>query len=107
MKKITLLFALFSFTLSFGQGNESFTNQNAPGGSYANGSFGGDSGITWTYVKSRGASASNTQGLENPPGLMLQKSSVNSKVTSSTISGGIGNFQLRSIKALPGAVIDK
>ena len=102
MKKITLLLTLFSFILSFGQGNESFTNENATGGSYGNGSFEGDSGITWTYVKSRGASASNTQGLENPPGLMLQKSSVNSKVTSSTISGGIGNFSVKVYKSFTG-----
>lgn len=50
MKKnyiITLFLMLCFGALSYGQGSESFANSNATG-SYADNSFVGDGGITWT-----------------------------------------------------------
>lgn len=78
--------------------SESFTNSNATT-SYANSSFTGDNGVTWTYVQSRNE---DTYGI-NGKGLMLRRSSDNSKVTSSEVSGGIGNFSCSLRKAFTGA----
>lgn len=56
MKKIYILFGLLFLCLNFngfGQGSESFTNLNAPGNSYDNGTFIGDNGVNWTYSNAR------------------------------------------------------
>ena len=98
-KTLFSFIALVCFTqIGFGQGLEDFTNSNATGG-YTNNNFLGNDGITWTYIKSR--NENNTSGV-TVPGLMLQKSSVNSKVTSSTISGGIGDFSVKLYKGFTG-----
>ena len=47
--KLLLLSFLLSATLGWGQGNETFTNLNAPTGAYGNGSYTGDNGVVWTY----------------------------------------------------------
>ena len=61
--------------------------------------FVGDNGVTWTYVQAR-----DDQGYEaNGTGLMLRRLSSGSKVTSSTISGGIGNFTCSLVKAYTGS----
>lgn len=102
MKKnyiITLFLMLCFGALSYGQGSESFANSNATG-SYADNSFVGDGGITWTYVASR--NANNTAGV-TLPAVMLRRSSSDSKITSSTISGGIGNFSVKLYKGFTGA----
>lgn len=107
-KKITLLkmmlfVALFSF-YNIGlsaQGLEDFTNSPATS-SYENGSFEGNNGITWTYVASRdGNNDKNNSGI-NLPALMLRRSSDNSKITSSVISGGIGSFSVKLYKGFTG-----
>ena len=104
MKKnyfLTLLLTLFISGLSFGQGTEDFKNS-AANSSYSDGSFNGDSGITWSYIKSRNANNDgNSSGIELPA-LMLQKVSVGSKITSSTISGGVGNFSVKLYKGFTG-----
>lgn len=52
--KLKLLFLTFLFSaFCLGQGNETFTSLNAPGGSYANGNYVGDNGVTWTYNQAR------------------------------------------------------
>ncbi|WP_459741518.1 T9SS type A sorting domain-containing protein [Polaribacter sp. OB-PA-B3] len=102
MKKnyfLTFLFTLCFSALSYGQGSESFANSNATG-SYADNSFVGDGGITWTYVASR--NANNTAGV-TLPAIMLRRSSDDSKITSSTISGGIGNFSVKLYKGFTGS----
>ena len=49
-----VLIAFLCLTVSgFGQGSESFTNVTAPAGSYGNGSYTGDNGLTWTYNGAR------------------------------------------------------
>ena len=101
MKKnyiFTLLITLCFSALSFGQGAEPFTNSTATS-SYANGSFVGEGGVTWTYVESR--DANNTSGI-TLPALMLRRSSDDSKITSSTISGGIGDFSVKLYKGFTG-----
>lgn len=54
-KKYSLVFIalLCSFFYGFGQGSESFTNLNAATGSYGDGSYAGDNGLTWTYTEAR------------------------------------------------------
>ena len=101
MKKnyfFTLLLTLCFSALSFGQGAEPFTNAVATS-SYADGSFVGEGGITWTYIASR--DANNTAGI-TLPALMLRRSSDDSKITSSTISGGIGDFSVKLYKGFTG-----
>jgi hypothetical protein len=77
---------------------EDFTNSNASI-SYASSNFLGNESITWTYIASRDegdyGNGSNA--------LMLRRVSDNSKVTSSTISGGIKDFSVKLYKGFTGA----
>ncbi|MDD4218520.1 MAG: choice-of-anchor D domain-containing protein, partial [Bacteroidales bacterium] len=59
----------------------------------------GDNSVTWTYVASRDEA---TYGITEK-GIMLRRSSDNSKVTSSTVTGGIGSFTCSLRKAFTGA----
>lgn len=67
MKKIfTLLTTMVFIGVSFAQGSESFTNLNASGSTYSNGSFTGDNGVVWTYGQGRkatGTDAINTTSI--------------------------------------------
>ena len=106
MKKnyiFTLLLAICFSTLSFGQGSEVFTNSTAPAG-YGDGSFVGEGGVTWTFVASRQASGnfSNEITTMNLPALLLRRSSDDSKITSSTISGGLADFSVKLYKGFTG-----
>jgi len=104
MKKnyfLTLLLTLFISGLSFGQGLEDFANSEATS-SYSDGSFVGNSGITWSYVASRDANNDNNNSGISLPALMLRRVSSGSKITSSTISGGIGNFSVKLYKGFTG-----
>ncbi|WP_052503470.1 lamin tail domain-containing protein [Lacinutrix sp. Hel_I_90] len=102
MKKIYfLLLSIFSLSLVSAQGTENFANSNATT-SYANGSFVGAAGITWTYVASRDANGdANGSGI-NLPALMLRRVSDGSKITSSSISGGISDFSVKLYKGFTG-----
>ena len=79
-------------------GNESFTNSTATA-TYANGSYTGDNGITWSYIESRNDAGYQITGA----GIMLRQSSSNSKITSSNFAGGIGNFTCKLLKAFTGS----
>ncbi len=80
---------------------EDFTNSNA-GGSYSDDSFVGNNGITWTYVESRDENGdANGSGIDGNA-LMLRRSSDDSKVTSSIIPGGIGDFSVKLYKGFTG-----
>ncbi len=101
MKKLYfLLIALFATTFTFAQGTEDFTNSAATS-SYADDSFVGNGGITWTYVASRAAVANNNN-LPTTAALMLRRTSSDSKITSSTITGGIGDFSVKLYKQFTG-----
>lgn len=102
MKKIYfLLFTFLMASVSFAQGTEDFSNSNA-GGSYSDDSFIGNNGITWTYVESRDANGdANGSGIALPA-LMLRRQSDGSKITSSTISGGITDFSMKLYKGFTG-----
>ena len=105
MKKnyiLTFVFSLCISLFSFAQGLEDFTNSAATS-SYNDGSFSGQNGITWSYVASRNANGdANNSGI-NLPALMLRKASSNSSVTSSAISGGIGDFSVKLYKGFTGS----
>ena len=104
MKKnyiFTFLVTLFISGLSFGQGTEDFENS-AANSSYSDGSFNGVSGITWSYIKSRNANNDGNSSGIVLPALMLRRVSDGSKITSSTISGGVGNFSVKLYKGFTG-----
>lgn len=88
---------LFSL-ISWGQGIENFTNSNL-GTGYTNGSFVGNNSITWNYVESRNEDTYAIDG----KGIMLRRLSSNSRVYSSTVSGGIGSFSCKLRKAFTGS----
>ena len=93
--------SLSAFSLSFGQGLENFANSNATS-SYSDSFFEGNNGITWNYIGSRNANNdANGSGIELPA-LMLRRLSSNSKITSSTISGGISDFSIKLYKGFTG-----
>nr|WP_321227420.1 GEVED domain-containing protein [uncultured Psychroserpens sp.] len=94
-----ILMAFLCFVLSgYGQGSETFTNSNATA-SYADGNYTGDNGVTWSYIQSRDDDGYIITGA----GLMLRRSSDNSKVTSSSVPNGIGNFTCSLKKAFTGS----
>ncbi len=100
MKKLYILvLTLLISAVTFGQGLEDFTNSNATS-SYGDNSFVGNNGITWTYVASRDHEA--TAGV-TAPALMLRRSTEPSKITSSSITGGIGDFSVKLYKGFTGA----
>ena len=105
MKKnyiLTLILTLLISGFSFGQGLEDFANSEA-NSSYSDNNFVGNSGITWSYIASRDANNdSNSSGI-SLPALMLRRVSSGSKITSSTISGGIVNFSVKLYKGFTGA----
>ncbi|MGB2088413.1 MAG: T9SS type A sorting domain-containing protein [Psychroflexus salarius] len=101
MKKITFFVLALMASFSFAQGLEDFANSNATG-SYLDDSFVGNNGITWTYVASRDANGDENSSGINLPALMLRRVSDNSKITSSTISGGIGDFSMKLYKGFTG-----
>ncbi len=80
-------------------GMETFVNS-IIGGTYADGSFVGDEGFTWNYFHSRDTGAYPING----KGLMLRRGS-DSKLESTTISGGIASFQASMKKGFTGASI--
>ena len=98
MKKILLLITFLVSVVSWGQGSETFTNSNATA-SYTNNNYVGDNGVTWSYTESRDESTYGITG----KGLMLRQSSDNSKVVSSSVNGGIGNFTCKLRKAFTGS----
>ena len=83
MKKnyfLTLLLTLFISGLSFGHGTEDFANSAATS-SYSDGSFDGDTGITWSYISSRDANNDNNNSGISLPALMLRRVANGSKIT--------------------------
>jgi hypothetical protein len=79
-------------------GSENFSSSSLTA-SYANGSFVGNDGVTWTYVQSRNE---DTYGIDGK-GIMLRRASDNSKVYSSSVSTGIGSFSVKLRKGFTGA----
>lgn len=78
-------------------GSETFDNSNAPAGTYGDGNFTGDNSVVWTYVGAR-----DDEGYEiDGTGIMLRNTS--SKITSSTVSGGIGDFTMELKKGFTGS----
>ncbi|MFC6096816.1 T9SS type A sorting domain-containing protein [Flavobacterium qiangtangense] len=78
-------------------GTEDFSNSNLTG-SYGDGNFVGNNGVVWTYLASRDENADdNGSGIQGKA-IMLRRASDNSKITSSTISSGIGSFSVKLYK---------
>ena len=102
-KFYSLILSILTLSLNLNaQILEDFTNSNATG-AYSDNSFVGNSSITWSYVESRDANGdANASGI-SLPALMLRRSSDNSKITSSSISGGISDFSVKLYKGFTGA----
>ncbi len=84
-------------------GSETFDNNNASASSYTDNSFVGDNSVTWGYVQSRNViTDSNNSGI-SLPALLLRNSSSGSKVSSSSVSGGIGDFSVKLYKGFTSA----
>lgn len=66
--------------------------------SYGNNSFEGANGVTWSFVESRDVGAYPIEG----KGIMLRRESGGSKLTSSSISGGISALSFEMRKAFTG-----
>lgn len=73
---------------SFGQGNETFDNFSETGSSYADGTFLGQDGSTWTYFQSRGDQSITGKSL-----MLGRNRTPQAEVSSGTITGGIGVIQ--------------
>ena len=99
-KLILSLLGIFSLFSLHAQvcGTETFTSANLTA-TYADGSYVGDNGVTWTYVHSRDESTYGITG----KGIMLRRQSSSSKLTSSSVSGGIADFTCSLRKAFTGA----
>lgn len=96
MRKVfTLLLVFLMSGVVWGQGTESFTNSTATG-TYGDGSFVGDSGVTWNFYHSRNES---TYPIDEE-GLMLRRAS--DSYLEATIPGGIGTFSFEYRKAFTG-----
>ncbi|QLY39856.1 hypothetical protein HF295_02865 [Hujiaoplasma nucleasis] len=80
---------------------EDFTNSNATG-SYLDNSFIGNNGITWSYVQSRDENGDDNNSGIDGNALMLRRSSDNSNIISSMISGGISYFEVKLYKGFTG-----
>ncbi|MES2431293.1 MAG: autotransporter-associated beta strand repeat-containing protein [Bacteroidota bacterium] len=82
-------------------GSETFTNS-ALTNTYATGSFTGDNGVTWSYVNGRNENNDlNGSGI-NGKALMFS-TSTSAKITSSSVSNGIGDFSVTLYKGFTGA----
>jgi len=102
MKKLYFLAVMiFAANLGFGQGNEGFNNSNATSG-YTDNTFVGENSISWSFIASRDENGdANSSGIDGKA-LMLRRSSDGSKIVSSSISGGIGNFSVKVYKGFTG-----
>ena len=94
-KLILALTLVLALSFVWAQGAEDFTNSTATG-NYADGSFAGNGGITWTYGYSRNEGEYPIDG----NGLMLHNASTS--YLEATIPGGIGNFSFQYRKAFTG-----
>lgn len=93
---------IYNNSVKFSGNVETFKNSNA-GGIYSDGSFIGVNGIAWSYIESRDANNdANNSGIDLPA-LMLRRSSNNSKILSSVISGGIRDFSVKLYKGFTGS----
>lgn len=96
-KFYAFLAAFFVMSFSFAQGNEDFTNAATTlTGSYADGTFEGNNGVTWTYGHSRNEGDFPIDGA----GFMLRRAS--DSFLEATLSGGVGSFSVEFRKAFTG-----
>lgn len=95
MKKIYfLILTLLVSSVTFGQGNETFDNFTETGSSYADGTFTGNDGSTWTYVQSRGDQSITGKSL-----MLGRNRTSQAEVYSGTITGGIGTISFNYQRA--------
>src|SRR5690625_2918750 len=99
MRKFThLLIALLLTMVGYAQGSETFENAQLPG-TYSDGSFVGDSGLTFTYGHSRNEGDYPI----TDEGLMLRRAS--DSYLEWTVPGGVGDLSFEYRKAYTGGSI--
>ena len=101
MKKLFFLFILgmLMVGMAWGQGSEDFENHTLSGESYVDGSFVGNNNVTWSYIQVTGE---QTYPIVNK-GILLRRSGASSKISSSSVGGGIGDFSVQMRKAFTGS----
>src|SRR5690554_1241557 len=87
------LFLIGASNISWGQGNEDFTNIPANNGSYLNRSWTGSDGVVWTATQARTDQTLNGRAI-------CTKTSGN--VASPVYTGGVGNITLTKMRAFNG-----
>lgn len=92
------MLSLLMISMAWGQGSEDFENHSLSGTNYVNGSFVGNNSITWNYVQVTGEQSYPI----TVKCILLRRSGANSKIYSSTVSGGIGSFSVQMRKAFTG-----
>src|SRR5690554_1752212 len=88
------LFLIGASNISWGQGNEDFTNIPANSGSYSDRSWTGSDGVVWTATEARTDQTLNGRAIctRNP-----------GKVTSPTYSGGMGTLTFNYVRGFTGS----
>jgi len=100
LRKLFLaLTLLFSLSMIWGQGLETFVNFPATGTSYSNGTFTGLDGSMWTYVQCRGDYVITDKAL-----MIGRNRTPQSNAYSGTISGGMGTLSFDYMQAFSTAV---
>jgi len=100
LKKLILFFSLvLSLGLVWGQGLETFDNLNLSGNSYADGSFTGQDGSSWTYVQCRGDYDITGNAI-----MIGRNRTPQSNFSSGIIGGGIGTLSFDYMQAFSTSV---
>jgi hypothetical protein len=96
-KFYSFLAIFFTISFAFSQGSEDFTNSvDVLTGSYVDGTFEGNNGVTWNYGHSRNEGDYPIDGA----GIMLRRAS--DSFLEATLSGGVGTFSVEFRKAFTG-----
>src|SRR5690625_184147 len=99
MKKntfLSLILIAFLGLTGFAQGHETFDNVNLSGTSYGSGTFQGQDGSTWTYVRARGDFEITGQAITLG---RIGKDDPEAYVESGTIANGIGTLKFSYMQA--------
>lgn len=95
MKKLYfLILTLLVSSVTFGQGNETFTNFPSTTSGYVNGTFVGDDGSTWNFTQCRGDVQITDQSI-----MIGRNRTPQAEFSSGVISGGVGTISFNYLQA--------
>ncbi|MCK9557621.1 MAG: chitobiase/beta-hexosaminidase C-terminal domain-containing protein [Candidatus Cloacimonetes bacterium] len=102
-KTLMIVLCLVAAVTVWAQGQETFANFDYTGTNYIDGSFTGDTGVEWNYYAVTGSVAGSNDNSIEGQGMILRRSEAPSRIVSSSIPGGIGNFSVQMRKAYTSA----